>query len=159
MQGNGIDVEELQSRGIKFHAPNIHEFGIYRLISEVSHTLSGLFCACHRPKENCHWKSATHLSKESDGDYGIHVTSTSERWQLLNFYQHVFSQPNFNAKRMQEAKRTVGHHKLEQYLSTLVPDMRRRIWDGLFADAMFLKFQNTVDFRPARPDCRCVVPR
>ena len=58
---------------------------------------------------------------------------------------------------MQEAKRTIGHHKLEQYLSTLVPDMRRRIWDDLFADVTFPKLQNTVEFRPARPDGWCVV--
>lgn len=58
---------------------------------------------------------------------------------------------------MQEAKRTVADHKLEQYLNTLVPDMRKRLWDDLFADVMFPKLQNTVEFRSARPDGWCVV--
>jgi hypothetical protein len=104
MQSRRLDLSFFEANGILFHRLNLEERGIYRLIAEINHTLSGQFCYCFMSKSYCHPKFETHLSRESDGDYGFHGTNTWERWQLLNFYKHVFSRPSFDAWEMQEAK-------------------------------------------------------
>ena len=76
MRRRGLNVSTFQAQGIAFHRPDLEELGIYRLIAEVNHTLSGHFCYCHIPKPYCHPKFETHLSRESDGDYGFHGTNT-----------------------------------------------------------------------------------
>lgn len=111
MRRKGLNISTFETSGIAFHRPDLEELGIYRLIVEVNHTLSGRFCSCHLPKQNCHPKFETHLSQESDGDYGFHGTNTWKRWQLFNFYRHVFNHRNFDAQKIQEAKRHADKKK------------------------------------------------
>jgi hypothetical protein len=91
MKSRGLDLLFFEANRILFHYPNREERGIYHLIAEVNHTLSGHFCNCVMSKSYCHPKFETHLSRESGGDYEFHGTNTWERWQLPNFYKHVFS--------------------------------------------------------------------
>ncbi|KAG9236236.1 hypothetical protein BJ875DRAFT_457146 [Amylocarpus encephaloides] len=79
MRRRGLNISTFQAKGIAFHRPNLGELGIYRLIAEVNHTLSGRFCYCHLPKPNYHPKFETHLSRESDRDYRFHGTNTWEQ--------------------------------------------------------------------------------
>ncbi|RAQ60756.1 hypothetical protein COH20_010907 [Aspergillus flavus] len=51
------------------------------------------------------------------------------RWQLLNFYRHLFNLPEFDPRAMAAAKESPQRGALERYIDTLVPDMRRRIFD------------------------------
>ncbi|KAL9632463.1 MAG: hypothetical protein Q9164_005307 [Protoblastenia rupestris] len=157
MRRKGLNISTFQAKGIAFHRPDLEELGIYRLIAEVNHTLSGRFCYCHLPKRNCHPKFETHLSRESDGDYGFHGTNTWERWQLFNFYKHVFGHQNFDARKMQEAKRQPDKEKLDQYLDSLVPDYRENIGNRVLGDIMFPKLKAGVKFPNGRPPCWCVM--
>ncbi|KAF1948947.1 hypothetical protein CC80DRAFT_485288 [Byssothecium circinans] len=157
MQGKGIDLAFTEANGIGFHRPDVDEFGIYRLIAEVTHTVSGRFCDCFRPKGACHPKHETHLSRESEGDYGFHGTNAWERWQLLNFYNYVFRRPGFDARRMQRAKRHPGGEALEGYLDSLVSDFRRKMGNRYLADAMFPKIRGRLVFPDGRGHCYCVV--
>lgn len=50
MRRRGLNISTFQAKGIAFHRPDLEELGIYRLIAEVNHTLSGRFCYCHLPK-------------------------------------------------------------------------------------------------------------
>jgi hypothetical protein len=157
MRRRGLNISTFQANGIAFHRPNLEELGIYRLIAEVTHTLSGRFCYCHLSKSNCHPKFETHLSRESDGDYGFHGANTWERWQLFNFYKHVFGHQNFDARKMQEAKRHADKKKLDQYLDSLVPEFRKTISNGVLGDIMFPKLKAGVEFPNGRPPCWCVM--
>lgn len=157
MRRRGLNISTFQAKGIAFHRPDLEELGIYRLIAEVNHALSGRFCYCHLPKRNCHPKFETHLSRESDGDYGFHGTNTWERWQLFNFYKHVFGHQNFDARKMQEAKRYPDKEKLDQYLDSLVPDFRKNIGNRVLGDIMFPKLKAGVKFPNGRPPCWCVM--
>jgi hypothetical protein len=155
-RSRGLGISFFEENGILFHRPNLEERGIYRLIAEVNHTLSGHFCYCFLQKPYCHPRFETHLSGESDGDYGFHGTHTWERWQLLNFYKHVFRHPSFDARKMQEAKRHSDNDKLNQYLDSLVPDFQK-IWNRVLGDAMFPKLKACVRFPHGRPECCCVM--
>ncbi|KAL3422702.1 hypothetical protein PVAG01_06858 [Phlyctema vagabunda] len=162
MNARGQDLSYFEANGILFHQPDVDELGIYRLIAEVNHTLSGCYCFCWRPKEYCHPKFETRLSRESDGDYGFHGTNPWERWQLLNFYKYVFQHPRFDAKAMQKAKRHPETHKtagsqLERYLNELIPDFRRKVGNSVLGDAMFPKVKAKVEFPYGRPRCLCVI--
>ncbi|TVY35196.1 hypothetical protein LSUB1_G005388 [Lachnellula subtilissima] len=157
MRRRGLNISLFKAKGIAFHRPDLEELGIYRLITEVSHTLSGRFCYCHLTRGYCHPKFESHLSRESDGDYGFHGTNTWERWQLFNFYKHVFGHPNFDARKMQEAKRNPDKEKLDQYLDSLVPDFRKNIADTVLGDIMFPKLKAGVRFPNGRPPCWCVM--
>jgi hypothetical protein len=157
MKSRGLDLSFFEANGILFHRPNLEERGIYRLIAEINHTLSGQFCYCFMSKSYCHPKFETHLSRESDGDYGFHGTNTWERWQLLNFYKHVFSRPSFDAWKMQEAKRHSDRDKPNQYLESLVPGFQKKIGNRVLGDAMFPKLKACVRFPNGRPECCCVM--
>ena len=157
MRRRGLDISIFQAKGIVFHCPDLEELGIYRLIAEVNHTLSGHFCYCHLSKAYCHPKFETHLSRESDGDYAFHGTNTWERWQLFNFYRHIFDHPNFDAKKMQAAKRDPDKDKLDQYLDSLVPDFRKKIGHMVLGDLMFPKLKAGIGFPNGRPLCLCVM--
>lgn len=102
-------------------------------------------------------KFETHLSRESDGDYGFHGTNTWERWQLFNFYKHVFGHQDFDARKMQEAKRHPDKDKLDQYLDSLVPDFQKKIVNMVLGDIMFPKLKAGVKFPNGRPPCWCVM--
>jgi MYND finger len=157
MKARGIDVSYLETNGINFRRPHVDEFGIYRLISEVCHALSGRYCNCFKPKDHCHPKHETSLSVESDGDYGFHGTNAWERWQLLNFYNHIFQHPIFDARKMQQARRDTDHDALDRYLESLIPNFRQKIWNMYLGDGMFPKLRARVQFPKGRPHCYCVV--
>lgn len=159
MESKGIKVSYLKAHGIIPQRPNKDDFSIYRLIAEVSHTVSGRFCFCFRPKKHCwnHLENETHLSRESDADYGFHGTNPWERWQLLVFYNHVFRHPSFNAQKMQEAKRDQDVKALEQYLDSLVPNYSMKIGNMYLADAMFPKIRGRLEFPNGRPHCFCIL--
>lgn len=157
MKSRDIDISFFETNGILFHRPDIDERGIYRFIAEVNHTLSGRFCHCFLAKSYCHPKFETRLSHESDGDYGFHGTNAWERWQLFNFYKYVFSRPDFNARKMQDAKRNSDPERLGQYLEELVPDYQKKLLNRVLGDALFPKIKNRIRFPNGRPDCFCVM--
>jgi hypothetical protein len=157
LKSKGINIAFFEANGIGFQRPDADVFGAYRLVAEVAHAVSGRFCDCFRPKGYCHPQHETHLNLESDGDYGFHGTNAWERWQLLNFYNHVFRHPSFDACRMQQAKRGLGEETLEEYLDSLVPNFRVKIWNKYLADVMFPKLSARVEFPNGRPRCYCVV--
>ncbi|KAH8600728.1 hypothetical protein B0O99DRAFT_681599 [Bisporella sp. PMI_857] len=157
MKSSGLDLSYFEAKGILFHLPGLEVRGIYRLIAKINHTLSGRFCYCFMSQPNCRPKFETHLSRESDGDYGFHGTNTWERWQLLNFYKHVFDNQNFNARKMQEAKRHLDRDKLNQYLDSPVPDFQKNIRNRVLGDFMSPKLKACVRFPYGRPECCCVM--
>ncbi|KAF2785722.1 hypothetical protein K505DRAFT_354851 [Melanomma pulvis-pyrius CBS 109.77] len=128
-------------------------------MAEVSHTLSGQYCHYFRPKEGaqCHPKHETHLSVEGDGDFGFHGTVPWERWQLLNFYYHVFQQSAFDPRAMLQARRSEDPGALEQYLETVVPNFQKKIGNPYLADAMFPKLKSRITFHSGRMVCYCVL--
>lgn len=156
IQSTGMDLPFLEPKKALPQCPDAEEFGIYRLIAEVSHILSGRFCYCFGRRGHCHPKHET-LSLESDGDYGFHSTNTWERWQLLNFFNHVFQLPNFDACKMQQARRDPDPGTLERYLDSLVPGFRLKIGNPYLADAFYPKLKARVQFPHGRPHCYCVV--
>ena len=157
MKSRGIDTAFLDAHRIELKLPNIDEFGIYRLQAEVTHALSGRHCECCKPKGICHPKHETILSMESYTDYAFHGTVTWERWQLLNFYKHVFQHPNFDARKMHRAKHDPDSSMLETYLDSLVPGFRRKIGNLDLGSAMFPNLKGKVRFSNGRPHCYCVV--
>lgn len=73
-------------------------------------------------------------TQEADAGYGFHLTNSWERWQLLNFYKHVFGLRDFDPEAMAAAKESGERGGLERYLDTLVPDARRKLRDRKRAD-------------------------
>lgn len=80
-----------------------------------------------------------------------------ERWQLLNFFKHVFAHKDFNARKMQEAKRDPDKEKLDEYLDSLVPDFQKKIVNRVLGDIMFPKLKAAVRFQNSRYPCWCVM--
>ncbi|KAF2019810.1 hypothetical protein BU24DRAFT_341661 [Aaosphaeria arxii CBS 175.79] len=144
MRTKGIDISELEIQGVRFHRPPPCEYSVYRLMIGVEHALSGRFCSCFRVHvgRDCHAYYETHMDRESDTNFGFHLTSSWERWQLLNFYKHLFHLPGFDPRCMAEATEDLDPGKLETYLNTLVPDMRRKISDRNRANIMFPRLRN-----------------
>ena len=160
MESQGIDISLFKSTRIHFRQPTADEFGIYRLMGEVKHALSGCYCPCFKSACQFRSKYETFLSTESEEDYGFHGANTWERWQLLNFYSHVFAYRDFDARKMQEAKRnTLNSKALDKYLDSLVPDFRRKIGNIYLADGMFPKLRTGVTFSYDRPLCNCIIHR
>lgn len=153
----GISGAGLSSDGLHFRLPDQEDGGVYRLIAEVNHTLSGRYCRCCLAKKNCHVKFETRLSLESDGDYGFHGTSTWERWQLFNFYKHVFDHPEFNARKMQQARQDPDNKMLDKYLESIVPDFRRSIYTKVLSESMFPKTQARIRFSHGHVSCWCIL--
>ena len=82
----------------------------------------------------------THLDAESEVSYGFHLSSPWERWQLLNFYKHLFTLPGFDPRAMGVAKE-IGHRdSLEKYLDTLIPNVRKQLFDRQRAE--YIGFPN-----------------
>ena len=164
MRSQGIDISLFESNDIYLTQPRPNEFGIYRLMAEVKHALSG--CPCprfSRPVGACsfHPNHEQYLNSESDGNYGFHGTNAWERWQLLNFYAYVFAHPDFKARKMLEAK---NKKVLDMYLDELVPDFRRKIGNIYLADLMFPKTRGSVRIQAREPSnepllmsCDCII--
>lgn len=160
MKDKGVrEAAALESIGIEFRRPDWEKLGIYRLIAEVYHGLSGCYCRCFSSTCPAHSKYEALLSTESEGDYGFHGTNPWERWQLLNFYfHHVFTHPAFSARAMQEARRDPDAGQLDNYLDSIVPDFRRKILlNKHLCDGMFPKLGAKVHFRNGPPQCSCVI--
>ncbi|KAF2753834.1 hypothetical protein EJ05DRAFT_514760 [Pseudovirgaria hyperparasitica] len=172
MSVNGFDISKLVQSRVQPRAPSFEESGVYHLMIEVSHALSGGFCRCFQPLCRNHSRYETILSRESEVVYGFLGTSAWERWQLLNFYAYVFKQPDFDARAMQAATRRRDQpahldaltssadpdtvHKARQtgglsaYLRTIVPDFERKIGNPLFAGALFPKLGSCVSYPEGR---------
>ncbi|KEQ70042.1 hypothetical protein M436DRAFT_75781 [Aureobasidium namibiae CBS 147.97] len=126
MRAHSIDISHLENQGVRLYRPPPREYSIYRLMIEVEHALSGRFCSCFRLREgrDCHAYYETHI----DLDW--------ERWQLLNFYKHLFQSPSFNAQLMAKATEDPDLGSLEDYFDShraniLFPRLRDRLrgWD------------------------------
>jgi hypothetical protein len=144
MRTHGIDISELEIQGIRLHRPPPCEYSVYRLMIGVEHALSGRFCSCFRVHAgcDCHAYYETHIDRESDTNFGFHLTSSWERWQILNFYKHLFHLPDFDPRCMADATEDLNPGKLETYLDTLVPDMRRKISDRTRTNIMFPRLRD-----------------
>ncbi|KAE8310655.1 hypothetical protein BDV41DRAFT_566419 [Aspergillus transmontanensis] len=123
-----IDMSDLFQNGVRLQRPSGMVYSVFRLMIGVSHALSGRFCNFFR-MQSCHGDFETHFDSECDLSYGFHLTNSWERWQLLNFYRHLFNLPEFDPRAMAAAKESPDYGALERYIDTLVPDMRRRIFD------------------------------
>ncbi|KAJ4175306.1 hypothetical protein NW754_002310 [Fusarium falciforme] len=138
MESKKVDISTLLGQGIFPGPPGPHEVGAYRLVAEVHHALSGRFCSCFRrcacPSGFDFFKNESNISIESEIQFGFHGTEAWERWQLLNFYAHVFSLPTFDLREMQAA---TEKGCLEKYLEGLIPDFRRRIYCKYRTSLMF----------------------
>lgn len=131
MTKHGIDLSDLSQKGVRLQRPSGMVYSVFRLMIGVSHALSGRFCSCFRmqPDQPCHHYFEPHFDSECDVAYGFHLTNSWERWQLLNFYRHLFNLPEFDPRAMAAAKESPERGALEWYIDTLVPDMRPRIFD------------------------------
>jgi hypothetical protein len=157
MENRGIDVAHIRDWGISMYSPPIAEFGIYRLVTEVTHALSGFYCRCLKPSCQLHSKHEHILHKQSEGDYGFTGANAWERWQLLNFYKYVFSRPGFHPHQMQKARHDHDPEALERYLNVLVPNFRRSIFNIYLADGMFPKLGTRISFPDGLPECDCII--
>ena len=144
MRTQGIDISELEIQGIRLHRPPPCEYSVYRLMIGVEHALSGRFCNCFRIQagRRCHAYYETHIDRESDTNFGFHLTSSWERWQILNFYKHLFHLPHFDARCMADATEDPDLGALETYLNTLVPNMRKKISDRNRTNIMFPRLRD-----------------
>ena len=129
LSNNEIDVSSFANGNFRPCKTPASDIGIYQLMLEVNHAISGQFCECYTPKLGGITKHETHLSKESEGDYGFLDTNSWERWRLFNFYQYVFTQPRFDPVEMQNAKRSADTDSLDRYLESLVPGFRHIMMD------------------------------
>lgn len=158
MATKGIATSSLLIDGIYPRQPPPEIIGIYRLMSEVSHGLSGCpNCAYRNAACGFHSKDEPLPCKESEFDYGFHSTNTWERWRLLNFYSDLFANPKFNPQKMQEARRHPDVQTLETYIESLVPGFRRVIWNEHLTDGMFPKLNTRLRFRGGYPSCQCFI--
>jgi hypothetical protein len=144
MCAHGINISELENQGIRLRSPPPCEYSSYRLMIGVEHALSGRFCSCFSVRESrdCHTYYETHIDRESDANFGVRLTNSWERWQLLNFYQHFFRLPSFDPHLMAEATKDPDLGSLENYLDSLVPDMRRKIWDRNRINILFPRLKD-----------------
>ncbi|OAA73324.1 hypothetical protein ISF_00225 [Cordyceps fumosorosea ARSEF 2679] len=129
MHARGLDISKLESQGVVPRRPGPCEYSVFRLMISVEHALSGRFCDCFRVHEQreCHRPFETHLEREGDLNFGFHLTSSWEKWQLLNFYKYIFRQRSFDARRMARAVDDADRDSLEAYLESLDPGMRKRL--------------------------------
>ena len=157
MRNRGIDTSLFEKTNVNFHEPSVDEIGIYRLMVEIRHALSGYHCPCFTTKCANRSRYETILSLESEGDYGFLGTNAWERWQLMNFYSRIFAHPNFAPREMQKARRSSDPKALERYLESLVPGFRRQIGNKQLADVMFPRLGTKLSFPNGRPHCQCVI--
>ncbi|OJJ05981.1 hypothetical protein ASPVEDRAFT_87303 [Aspergillus versicolor CBS 583.65] len=157
METKGIDVSLLRNNQIALHKPPPAEFGAYRLVAEVKHALSGMYCECFIGARYFKSKCEPFLSMESEYDYGFTATNAWERWQLLRFYHRLFSVPGFSAREMQKARHSQDPQALEKYLDSLVPGFRYTILDVHLADGTFPSLGNRVSFRNGLPTCYHII--
>ncbi|CAJ2510755.1 Uu.00g063800.m01.CDS01 [Anthostomella pinea] len=119
--------------------PRPSEIGAYRFVAEVGHILSGGYCQCfkHQHDDTNAFCAAlglpkrdpgSHLSVDSEVIYGFHAAEVWERWQLFNFYAHVFSLPKFDPRHLQAAAQGTARNSLEIYLDSLVPGFRMKLY-------------------------------
>ncbi|KAH0282463.1 hypothetical protein KCU62_g9701, partial [Aureobasidium sp. EXF-3399] len=165
MRAHSIDISHLENQGVRLYRPPPREYSIYRLMIEVEHALSGRFCSCFRLREgrDCHAYYETHIDLESAVTFGFHQANSWERWQLLNFYKHLFQSPSFNAQLMAKATEDPDLGSLEDYFDSVVPDMRMKLWDKHRANILFPRLRDRLrgwdrDGRPIMHHhlvCRC----
>ncbi|KAJ6782312.1 hypothetical protein PWT90_09022 [Aphanocladium album] len=149
MRARAIDISELESQGILPCRPDPCAYSVFRLMIGVEHALSGRFCGCFRVREGypCYAYFETFFDIECDTNFGFHLSTSWERWQLLNFYKYLFRQYTYNSRRMVEAMDNAALGSLEAYLETLCPDMRRKLHYENRASASFPRLTARVEFK------------
>ncbi len=149
MRAHAIDISALERQGILPRHPDACEFTTLRLRVGVEHALSGRFCDCFRVHESrvCCRVFETHLDRECDTNFGFHLTSSWEKWQLMNIYKYIFRQENYDTRRMAEAMEDADHDALEAYLETLDPGMRKRLHFGNRGNIMFPRLKDRMEMR------------
>ncbi|KAM3541224.1 hypothetical protein ARSEF1564_005849 [Beauveria bassiana] len=149
MRARGIDLLTLESQGILPCRPNVSEYKVFRLMVSVEHALSGRFCDCFRVHESrdCHRPFETHFDRECDTNFGFHLTSSWEKWQLLNFYKYIFRRHDYNPRRMAEAVNASDLGRLEAYLETLDPNMGKRLHLGHRGNLLFPRLKDRMEMR------------
>ncbi|KAI0476856.1 hypothetical protein F4859DRAFT_521444 [Xylaria cf. heliscus] len=147
LRSHGIDVP-LGMQEVRPDEPLPCEYSVYGLMIGVEHALSGRFCNCFKFKEGrrCHTYFETHLDAEADMNFGFHLTNDWERWQLLNFYKHLFTLEAFDPRKMAEAKEDPDIKQLERYLDTLVPDMRKKLRNRYRCNLLFPRFGGRLEW-------------
>ncbi|KAM3512987.1 hypothetical protein MY11210_003387 [Beauveria gryllotalpidicola] len=152
MRAHAVDVLTLESQGVLPCRPNVSEYKVFRLMVSVEHALSGRFCGCFRVHESrdCHRPFETHFDRECDGNFGFHLTSSWEKWQLLNFYKYIFQRHDYNPRRMAEAVNDSDLGRLEAYLETLDPGMRKRLRLGHRGNVLFPRLKDRMQMRRSR---------
>jgi hypothetical protein len=158
MSTNYVDTSPFASNKIHPSQPSPKAIGIYRLMSEVLHSLSGCsVCQCISVVCPLHEKHESFLCKESEGNYGFHAVNTWERWQLLTFYAHLFSLPEFDPRKMQEARQHSDKQELDRYIESLVPNYRGEMVNEHMTDAMFPKVNPRLEIRGEYHPCECFI--
>lgn len=152
MRSHDIDLTSLERQGVRLRAPSPCEYAVYRLMTGVEHALSGRYCECFR-MHTCrdrHRSFETHLDFEAEVGYGFHLSSSWERWQLLNFYRRIFGLKGFDPQAMASAKESEDRDALENYLDSLVPNARRKLFDRRRAGhAVFPDWKSRITVRTA----------
>ena len=119
---NGIDISSFICQGIVFGRVSPDDMPIYCLMAEMKHFLAGIFCNCGR-RTDCkqYIDQETRICRESDGDYGFHLTNAWERWSLVLLYSVIFAQRDFDPREMQAARRDPDPGCLVEYIENRVP--------------------------------------
>jgi hypothetical protein len=153
-----VDTSPLASKKIHPGQPSPKAIGIYRLMSEVLHSLSGC-SVCQFMNAVCplHEKHESFLCKESEGNYGFHAVNTWERWKLLTFYAHLFSLPEFDPRKMQEARHHSDKQELDRYIESMVPNYRGEMVNEHMTDAMFPKVNSGLEIHGEYHPCECFI--
>ncbi|KAI0393944.1 hypothetical protein F5Y17DRAFT_430356 [Xylariaceae sp. FL0594] len=144
MSSHGLGMREFRPYHLRPHEANV-----YKLMIGVEHALSGRFCACFRFKQGraCHEYFETHLDAAADTNFGFHLTNSWERWQLLNFYKHIFTLPGFDPVEMAKAKADPNTKQLEKYLETLVPNAREKLIGRYRCNILFPRLDGRQELR------------
>jgi hypothetical protein len=126
MLAHSIDISAITARNIVFGRPGPDEMMVYRLMAEMHHFLAGTFCQCGKRVPCWNYTDReTRISRESDGDFGFHLTNAWDRWTLILLYSVVFAHPEFDPVKMQAARTDADPESFVKYIETLVPNFWR----------------------------------
>jgi hypothetical protein len=152
----GINISQFLKAGISFGRPSHDDLGIYRLMVEVRHFHRGIYCACAQFNGcSCKQFPESRLSPETVMDYGFHLLSPWERWQMVQLYAEIFAAKGFNVREMLAARRSEDGRALQRYVERMV-DVRKYHnkykAGGLFPDLRGKLIRET----SVLPQCYCI---
>jgi hypothetical protein len=161
MIAHGIDISTFTARNIVFGRPAQNQMMIYRLMAEVHHILAGTFCLCalRGPCWN-YTDRDTRISRESDGDFGFHLTNAWDRWSLILLYSVVFAHPEFDPEKMLAARMDVDLKAFVKYIEALVPDFYKHgHFYNMYKSEKMLEFRLRGRLKREHsqiPECYCI---